>query len=71
MFAVCEKTLERFSATLTKDQLTKPKEIEKEFRAFCKDLKQGSKENRFVSSKAIHDINTIVIRKLNYTLHCA
>jgi len=42
---VCEKTLERFSATLTKDQLTKPKEIEKEFRTFCKDLK--GKENRF------------------------
>jgi len=44
---VCEKTLERFAATLTKDQQTKPKEIEKEFRTFCKDLKQGSKENRF------------------------
>merc|ERR1712025_863698 len=29
----------------TKDQLTKPKEIEKEFRTFCKDLK--GKENRF------------------------
>merc|ERR1712121_566727 len=42
---VCVKTLERFSATLTKDQLTKPKEIEKEFRTFCKVLK--GKENRF------------------------
>merc|ERR1719286_103696 len=42
---VCVKTLERFSATLTKDQLTKPKEIEDGFRTFCKDLK--GKENRF------------------------
>ena len=39
------KTLERFSGTLTKDQLTKPAVIEKEFKSFCKDLK--SKENRF------------------------
>merc|ERR1712241_803534 len=31
--------------TLTKDQLTKPAVIEKEFKSFCKDLK--SKENRF------------------------
>ena len=42
---VCVKTLERFSGTLTKDQLTKPAVIEKEFKSFCKDLK--SKENRF------------------------
>merc|ERR1712121_2091 len=42
---VCVKTLERFSATLTKDQLTKPKDIEDGFRTFCKDLK--GKENRF------------------------
>lgn len=42
---VCISIITRFSETLSKDAKSNPKEIESEFKKFCKDLKL--KENRF------------------------
>ena len=42
---VCISVLDRFKATLSKEQLSDQKAIEKQFVKFCKDLKL--KENRF------------------------
>ena len=42
---VCISVLDRFSQTLSKEQKSDPKAIEKEFTKFCKPLK--TKENRF------------------------
>lgn len=42
---VCHKVIERFSNTLTKEQLSNQKEIESQFKNFCVDL--VGKENRF------------------------
>ncbi|XP_060534248.1 mesencephalic astrocyte-derived neurotrophic factor homolog [Cylas formicarius] len=42
---VCIKVLERFRNTLSDDVLKEPKKIEREFRSFCKGVK--NKEERF------------------------
>jgi hypothetical protein len=44
---VCISVMTKFAATLSKEELTKPKKIEDAFRVFCEPLKL--KENRFVS----------------------
>ena len=46
-FAVCITVVERFSQSLSDDVRKNPKQIEDEFRKFCKNTK--TKENRFVS----------------------
>lgn len=42
---VCVSVMERFRATLSSDDSSKPAKIESAFKKFCKDLK--TKENRF------------------------
>jgi len=44
---VCIKTVEKFGSTLDEATKKDPKQIEEEFRKFCKATKASSKENRF------------------------